>query len=84
MKNKWPKIDLKTREELWLRRMYDAMCQGEEFDERIALVELWGELPHEFEPSEIDNRLVYGNLLSLLGVSVVDPKSDLLENADPG
>jgi len=75
-------IEVSQPEELWLKKVYEKMIAGEEINPRSLRVEMWEDLPGDFHPSQIDTRLLRGNELSLLGVLIVDPESNIIANTE--
>jgi hypothetical protein len=75
-------IEVSQPEELWLKKVYEKMSAGEEIDPRSLRVEMWEDLPVDFHPSQIDTRLLRHNELSLLGVLIVDPESNIIANTE--
>jgi peptidoglycan L-alanyl-D-glutamate endopeptidase CwlK len=56
---------------------------GEQVRARTLKVELKDKLPRDFDPSEIDYRLLAGeDQITLLGIALLDPTSELVKKAD--
>src|SRR5438045_3113403 len=79
----FPHIELSEAEEMWLREVYSQYKNGQQLDFRTLKLKLKRRLPRDFNPGNIDRRLLqYGNQITLLGVSYVDPQTDLIDKTD--
>lgn len=66
-------------EKLWLQEVY----KSEEFDPRVTKVKLRDKLPRNFNPNEMDQRLlVNGKNLTIIGIWHVDPESVILKHIE--
>ena len=78
MKYKFKQVKLSDPERLWLAEIAKSnFCK---VDVKSLRVKLWNELPEDFNPSKIDNRLVCQNNLTLIGLWYVDPQNTLFSN----
>jgi hypothetical protein len=71
---------------LWLTAVYEKMTADPDVDVGDIWPdiwpELWDRLPRDFTPSQIDNALLRGDSLTLLGIWVVDPQSPYVSNTE--
>lgn len=79
-----PHIKLKKHEELWLKSLYENIRAKEKATYRKLRAKLFEQLPSDFHPNQIDQRLVNynGEELTLLGIYTIDPKTDIINKAD--
>ncbi|HEY0347142.1 MAG TPA: hypothetical protein VGC60_03205 [Pyrinomonadaceae bacterium] len=83
MASNLPKIRLTEHQQLWLRTICSKLREGEQVRARTLKVELKDNLPKDFDPSEIDYRLLAGeDQITLLGIALLDPTSELVKKAD--
>lgn len=76
----FPELELSEAERTWLEAVYEEFREGDEVVPRILKAKLEDQLPRDFNPKEIDRRLLSGpTTLTLLGVYHVDPHSSLLD-----
>ncbi len=75
-------IEISQDEERWLRRLYEALNAGKEIDPRRLRIEMREELSTDFHPSQIDSLLIRGSEISLLGILLVDPESEVIANTE--
>jgi len=73
MTYKFKHIKLNKAEKLWLKEILNAKFL--KIDVKSLKVKLWGKLPKDFDPNEIDSRLIWGNNLTLIGLWHLDPKN---------
>lgn len=79
-KYNFPQFDIDESERLWLQIIYQKFLNGEKFDARVLFTSMWKEFPIEFDPKNIDSLLISHNSeITLFGISVVDPKSEIFE-----
>lgn len=79
----YPRIDLQTGEKEWLEAVYDHWRKQEEVDSSRLRLELHDRIPPDFDPSEIDSRLLHPDQgLTPLGIVHADPETNLLQHAD--
>jgi hypothetical protein len=77
------KIKLSESQRLWLRAICSKLRGGEQVSARTLKVELRDKLPKDFDPSQIDYRLLAGeDQITLLGIALLDPTSELVKKAD--
>jgi len=78
------RIELPESQRIWLESLYSKMNRGDAVDKRSLLVELRGKLPKGFDPAEIHSKLLrgQGTTITLLGIGVIDPASDLIVMAN--
>ena len=78
-----PKIDLTEQGLKRLKAAYNLFKNGENVSLRAIMAELRrGDLPKDFEPTDVDQRLIrFGTTLTLLGAWYADPTSKILEKA---
>lgn len=70
-------------QKLWLEAILNKQKKGEDIDERIIKIELLKELPKEFDPSEIDSRLLRGKTnITLFGIGLLEPESEIVEKTN--
>jgi len=82
MDYKFPVIELTDAQKVWISEIYKRHIQGDDLDLRAIRIELWDRLPKDFDPSQIDRRLLPGTYLTLLGVWHIDPDSIIFEKTD--
>jgi hypothetical protein len=83
MEYNFPRIGLEDAERIWLTAIYSKLKMFQPIDTRQLRIELWEQLPKNFDQTKIDRRLaVYGSSITLLGVWHVDPHSDLIHKTD--
>jgi predicted nucleotide-binding protein len=81
--NVFPHIPLSPEAELWLRAVYARLLSGTKVNPVEILVDLWGEIPEDFNYKSIDRRLLlFGVDITLLGILHVDPTTDLIDKTD--
>lgn len=74
---------LTVPQKLWLETILAKQNKGEDIDERIIKIELRKELPKDFNPSEIDSRLLRGKTnITLFGIGLLEPESEIVEKTD--
>jgi hypothetical protein len=82
-KQNFLKIALSPEVSLWLKAAYMRLREGNQINPTEMLVELWSELPEDFDYKSIDRRLMrFGSDLTLLGILHVDAATDLVEKTD--
>jgi predicted nucleotide-binding protein len=78
-----PKILLTEPQKLWLEAICSKLRNDEPVSARALKVELRDKLPRDFNPSDIDSRLLrHEDRITLLGIGLLDPASTLVKNAD--
>ncbi|HEX7999593.1 MAG TPA: hypothetical protein VF528_14495 [Pyrinomonadaceae bacterium] len=83
MANNVSKIKLTEPQKLWLGAICSKLRNGEPVSARALKVELRDKLPRDFNPSDIDSRLLrHEDQITLLGIGLLDPDSDLVKKAD--
>jgi hypothetical protein len=82
-KQDFPRVPLTPEVAKWLEAAYARLRHGKNVDPTEMLVELWSNLPEDFEYGHIDNRLMrFGIEPTLLGILHVDPATELIEETD--
>jgi TIR domain len=82
-KQNFPRIAISPEVAIWLKEAYTRLRNGKQINPTEMLVELWSNLPEDFDYSRIDSRLMrFGVDLTLLGVLHVDAATDLVEKTD--
>lgn len=77
------KITLTEPQRLWLSVICSKLRSGESVSARGLKVELRDRLPRDFNPSEIDSRLLrHEDKITLLGIGLLDPDSEAVKKAD--
>lgn len=77
------KITLTEPQRVWLEALYTKLGKGEPASKRSLMIELRDRLPSKFDPSSIDSRLLRRDTnITLLGIAVVAPSSELVATAD--
>ena len=79
---KFPVIELTEAQKVWISEIYRRHVQGDDLDLRVIRVALWEKVPKDFDPDQIDRRLLAGTDLTLLGIWHVDPNSAIFEKTD--
>ena len=83
MEHKSPRIQISETERLWLEKIYEKTKAGDEIDLRTMRVELWEDLPKDFDPSQIHHGLLHGGTkLTLLGLWLLDPNDEMIRNTE--
>lgn len=82
MSYQFPVIELTEFQNIWLTEIYKRFVQQADLDIRVIRVALLDKLPRDFNPDEIDARLVIGTNLTLLGIWHVDPDNLIFENTE--
>jgi hypothetical protein len=82
MSYQFPVIELTDFQNIWLTEIYKRFVQQDDLDVRVIRVALLDKLPRDFNPDEIDARLVIGTNLTLLGIWHVDPDNLIFENTE--
>ncbi len=69
---------------LWLKTVYELSLAGERADNRIIRSKLWNMISKDFNPELIPYPLRAGNFtsISIPGILLIDPNSDILEKVD--
>lgn len=73
MRYKFKQIKLSKEERLWLTEILKLNFSN--VNVKSLRVKLWNELPKDFDPKTIDNRLIRYNHLTLIGLWHVDPEN---------
>jgi len=75
MANEHKKIRLTEAQKTWLRGIYSNLSSHRPADKRSLLIELVNKLPSDFNPSEIDSRVLRGgDKLTVIGLALLDPQ----------
>jgi predicted nucleotide-binding protein len=83
MTNNVSKIKLTETQKLWLGAVCSKLRNAESVSARALKVELRDKLPRDFNPSDIDPRLLrHEDQITLLGIGLLDPDSVTVKNAD--
>lgn len=72
------KHKLSDAERMWLIETSNS----EKFDPKVAKVKLWGAIPEDFEPNQIDRRIYKNRQPTLIGLWLVDPKNPIFKVID--
>lgn len=76
-------IRLTAPQKLWLSAICSKLRNGEPVSGRALRVDLRNSLPKDFDPTEIDYRLLAGeDQITLLGIALVDPTSEEIKKAN--
>ncbi len=76
----FPKIEITDDAKAWLGAIYTKFKTREKAGHRSLKIELLGKIPDDFNPYQIDRRLLEGeDRLTLLGIWHLDPETDLIE-----
>src|SRR5438552_297098 len=68
---------------IWLRGVYSYFGRGVMTDARSLKVELLNKLPGDFDPSEIDQRVLRDGVnLTVLGWALVNPENQLVSKTN--
>jgi hypothetical protein len=77
------KIEFTEPQKIWLEEVYSKIKMNKPINKRALMVELLGKLPKNFNPDEIDSRLLRGESnITLLGIGLIDPNSALIVKAN--
>lgn len=80
---KYPKIKITEHQKIWLETVWDKSLNGEPLNYRKLKAELWGKIPNNFNPYNIDNRLLQGiTEITLLGFLHLKISSNILQRCD--
>ena len=82
MSYQFPVIELTDFQNIWLTEIYKRFVQKDDLDVRVIRVALLDKLPRDFNPDEIDARLVIGTNLTMIGIWHVGPYNLIFENTD--
>lgn len=83
MANKATKVTLTEPQRIWLRGIYSHLKKGEQIDARSLKIELLNQLPRNFNPSEIDSRLLRGAAnITIVGIGLLDPNNQLVNKTN--
>jgi hypothetical protein len=79
----FPSLNITEYEQKWLNIAYKKFLDREDFDAVLLFANYWKEFPENFNPAEIDSRLIMGgSRITLLGIWHIDPSSSLIEKCD--
>lgn len=79
----FPEVELTDAQRTWLEAVYRHFREGKEIVPRLLKHDLRDQLPSDFDPDEIDRRLLTGKTdPTLLGVWHVDPDSEIITLLD--
>ncbi|HEY0434004.1 MAG TPA: hypothetical protein VGC95_09040, partial [Chitinophagaceae bacterium] len=66
-----------------MNAIYSKLKKFEPIETRQLKVELWDQLPKNFDPYKMDRRLVLnGSAITLLGIWHIDPNTELIQKTD--
>jgi predicted nucleotide-binding protein len=83
MKSNLDKTILSESQKLWLKETYLKQKKGAPANKRTLKIELLDKLPKDFNPSDIDRRLLRGDVnITLFGIGLIDPESELIKKTD--
>jgi hypothetical protein len=83
MVSKLPKVKLTEADKIWLRGIYSKISKGIPVDKRTLLIELLSQLPRNFNPSDIDSRLLRGDVnITVVGMGLLNPQSALIRKTN--
>lgn len=83
MGNGSTKVKLTESQKIWLRGLYSHLSKGRPIDARSLKIELLNQLPKNFNPSEIDSRLLRDGInLTIIGTGLLDPNSKLVKKTN--
>jgi hypothetical protein len=82
LKYRIPQISVTEAQKSWIDELYSQLRAGLPYQYRYIRAKLFNILPDEFDPKQIDQRLVNGGRLTVLGIMSVDPESNILEICD--
>lgn len=78
---KFPRIKISNEDKIWLEACCERIYE-EVIDPKALKVQLRDKLPPRYNEYQIDNRLIAGCNITLLGIWHVDPGSKLIENTE--
>ena len=78
MEYKFKQIKLSNAERLWLTEILKSNFS--KVNAKSLMVKLLDELPEDFNPDKIDNRLVRDNYLTLIGLWHIDPQNSIFDH----
>ena len=67
---------------LWLEAIYAKKINGETVSEKALRIELSDRLPIDFNPFEFKGAFLRGTNITLLGIGLIDPESEIIKNAN--
>ena len=83
MANQLHKIRLTETDKVWLQAVYEKYLKGEQSHVRTLKVELLDLVPRDFDPMQIDSRLLRsGCQITLLGIAFFDPNNESILKAN--
>jgi predicted nucleotide-binding protein len=83
MANTLTRVRLTDAQRTWLRGIYSKLSAGKPVDKRSLLIELVNTLPKDFNPSDIDSRLLRGAVnITVVGLALLDPQNLLVKMTD--
>jgi predicted nucleotide-binding protein len=83
MRDQSTKVKLTEPQKIWLRGLYSHLSKGKQIDVRSLKIELLNQLPKNFNPSEIDSRLLRSDVnLTIIGIGLLDPDSNLINKTN--
>lgn len=82
MMHSFPVIPTTAADKLWLQKVFMKERNRETYSNRTLKTELWGNIPNNYSPDNIDSRLFRGERLTLLGILHIDSSTDLVEKCD--
>lgn len=76
------KPEIPTEHITWLKYCYKKFQKNEQVNERVALIELWNDLPKGFLPNEIDTEYYRNEKITLTGIWIIDKNSSIFKECD--
>lgn len=73
-----PDVGLSAEQLTWLKAVYESETVGRPYSYLELRTKLIKVLPAAFQPKSIDSRILSGTRLTLLGVAIVDPSSEMI------
>jgi hypothetical protein len=77
-----PDVALSAEQLIWLKAVYELETAGKQYSYLELRTKLIKGLPAGFLPKSIDSRILAGTRLTLLGVAIVDPNSEMIPVTD--
>lgn len=79
----FPKLKLSQSDRIWLKEIYRGFKTGQQITSRVLKVKLLNKLSKNFDPKDIDPRLLRDEKnITLFGILHIDPKTDLIGKCD--
>jgi hypothetical protein len=67
---------------LWLKTVYAKIKNGEAVNIRAIKIELKDKLPSDFNPSEIRGAFLRKDKITILGIALIEPESEIVQNTN--